>query len=80
MSYVKYKQLKVAVTCADDTTVHTVKFQPIEDTYDNNAVTATQGTTDASVWYATLDEDTIYDIYIDDSRVDRVQSLNGVIS
>ena len=80
MAYTKYYKLITAVTCVDDETGHVVKFQPIEDTYDDNAVTATQGSTEQSIYYASLDEDTTYDVYVDDTRIDRIQALNAIAS
>jgi len=69
-------QLKVAVTMADDETSHTVKYQPVSQTYPTGAITATQGTSDLSCWYPSsdLDDEEDYDIYVNDSKVTRIWS------
>lgn len=80
MSYTKYYQIITPVTGDDNESAVTLKFQPIEDTYDDNAVTATQCTSELSRWCASLDEDTTYDVYLNDTRIDRIQALNAVAS
>lgn len=78
MSIIRYIQIVTATTCEADETSHTVKFQPIEATYPVGALTATQGSVELSIWYATLDEDTTYDLYVDDTRQERYQAYNAI--
>ena len=69
-------QLKVAITMADDTSAHTVKYQPSTQTYPTGAITGTQGTSDLSCYYPSsdLDDEYHYDIYVDDTKVGRLSS------
>ena len=75
---IRFIQIVTATTCADDETGHTVKYQPINQDYDTGALTATQGSSELSRYYATCDDDIDYDIYVDDTRTCRLLAINTV--
>ena len=78
MAYTKIINLATATTLLDDTSAHTVQFQPKLSAYPTGAITATQGTGDKSRYFASLDEDTHYYIYVDASIVGTVAPLNSL--
>ena len=78
MSTIRYTKLVTATTCADDETGHTVKYQPVNQDYSTGALTATQGSSELSIYFATCDDDIDYDIYVDDARKCRLFALNAV--
>lgn len=61
-------------TLANDTTTHTVQFQPASQSFSNGAVLGTAGSGEPSRYRPVSDLDTekAYDIYVDSTKVDRI--------
>ena len=59
----------------NDETSHTVKLQPIDQAYDTGAVSCSQASGFASRWTpdSDLDDEMHYDIYVDGTKIGRLQ-------
>ena len=69
-------QLRHGSTGLPDTDEHSVKLQPLEQTYPNGAVNCIRASGDPSFWLPETDLDTEshYDVYVDDLRKRRMFS------
>ena len=67
-------------TGVDDSTSHTVKLQPVNQTYPTGAITCSQCTTNQYLWKPDTDlQDNIdYHYYVDGTKKLRLLALNGV--
>ena len=74
--------LHVPVTGAEDTTGHTVEFQPINQGYPTGAILGVQCTTNQNLWQpaSDLDDELDYDIYCDGSCITRLPAKKAVSS
>jgi len=67
-------QLVTPTTGANDETAHTVKVCSVDLIYPTGAITCTQCTSEPSRYFpsADLDDETHYNIYVDDVHVGRI--------
>jgi len=66
-------------TGLEDTSSHTVKYQPIDQDYDTGAIAASQlGSTNRWMPDSDLDDEQHYDIYVDGTKKFRMNSPESV--
>lgn len=73
-------QIRNSTTGEADTTAHTVKLQPIDQTYDSGSIACSQKSSDLSIWGpdSDLDDETHYFIYVNDSKKDLIIARESV--